>query len=232
MSEIIGNMFFDHFETHSNCLGSLIIFYKLIYFSDLMLETMKKTHFISLFVEFLEKNIIQMLKDYESKERIEVIKDKVFKQAPTIGGKPTIDFQSNLQKLINNLYNINSGATSEGNKASPFEKSSPFKDFETEKGKFDKSFSDANQNFEGKSNFGSQNAHNQQGGILGNSENNSFAIYSKNMKVPMLQIPSNINENQTVISRSARRVDAHKSFSTTSKLKIKEFYLIFNLLNI
>lgn len=38
----------------------------------------------------------------------------------------------------------------------------------------------------------------------------------KTFKIPLLQIPTNITENCPVISRSTRRADPYKSFSTTS----------------
>ena len=47
-----------------------------------------------------------------------------------------------------------------------------------------------------------------------NSEQNSL-IYSKTMKIPILQIPNSVSENFAV-SRSTRRADPHRSFSTNS----------------
>lgn len=49
-----------------------------------------------------------------------------------------------------------------------------------------------------------------------NQEGNPANLQKKNFKIPLLQIPTNITENCPVVSRSTRRADPYKSFSTTS----------------
>lgn len=61
-----------------------------------------------------------------------------------------------------------------------------------------------------------ENIMNSNNNNLNKTNENPVNGSRKNFKIPLLQIPTNITENCPVISRSTRRADPYKSFSTTS----------------
>ena len=170
-----------------------------------------------------------MLKNYENPERFAVLNE-------SLNGGQNSDFQMNMKKL---LLNLNSPSQTPKNLIESFQHlnifspnsgSDPTKQINTTNNNFEMENIISNpvmNNSEreinhlrsplkipshpenlmiSSNNFGSKTL----------NETNPSNFQKKNFKIPLLQIPPNITENCPVVSRSTRRADPYKSFSTTS----------------
>ncbi len=203
------------------------IFYKTLFYSSKLQFHLKKDGQLPYFIDFFEKIVLKMLKNYENPERFAVLNE-------SLNGNQNSDFQMNMRKL---LMNLNSPSQTPKNLIESFQHLNLFSPI---------SGPDPSKTIITHNNLEIDNplsipvinnsereiphlksplkvpVHHENLMITSNNmnknstENNPSNFQKKNLKIPLLQIPVNITENCPVISRSTRRADPYKSFSTTS----------------
>lgn len=221
----ITEYFFDHFDAHPLCLGSLEIFYKATFYSSAIQKFLKTNSHLPYFIEFFEKIVLRMLKNYEKPERLAVLNE-------SLNNVQNSDFQNNMKKL---LLNLNSPTQTPKNLLESYQHLNLFSpnsavidlqrqlntNFDLENGMpiSNPMINNSERDFPNirsplKIPSVTDNIMNLSN--TNNNQNNDNGAPKRNFKIPLLQIPTNITENCPVISRSTRRADPYKSFSTTS----------------
>lgn len=216
----------DHFDTHPLCLGSLEIFYKTVFYSSKLQLHLKKECQLPCFIDFFEKIVLKMLKNFENPERFAVLNE-------SLTGGQNSDFQVNMKKL---LMNLNSPSQTPKNLIESFQNLNLFSpnsgydpikqmnaNMELENLVSNPLINNSERDFQQIRSPVKMPSHPENImstsinlGNKNNNESNPSNLQKKNFKIPLLQIPTNITENYPVVSRSTRRADPYKSFSTTS----------------
>jgi len=210
----VTEFFLEVIEMNIHNVDTIILFYRVIFFSEKVINYVLENNYLGIFIEQYEKIINYILRDFDNSDRSVFINDTL--RSYFHGGS---DFYSNLVKHIqttgappqlempNNIPNIPN--ISHINQEEDFGDKGPFYAPPA--------------NLEQVQNDGL----NAQGGTNNpNSEQSSFYLptgnttnhgsQSKSVKIPILNLPANFNENVNTISRSSRRGDPYKSFSTYS----------------
>ena len=52
--EKLADLFMDHLESHPQCVGSLIIFYKITFFSDIMTKYMRENNYSNILLNYVD----------------------------------------------------------------------------------------------------------------------------------------------------------------------------------
>ena len=205
------------------CLGSLEIFYKIVFYSSSLQAYLKKEGQLPSFIDYFEKIVLKMLKNYENPERFAVLNE-------SLNGGQNSDFQVNMKKL---LLNLNSPSQTPKNLIESFQNLNLFSpnsgyepmrhatanNMEIENMVSNPIINNSERDFQQARSpikIPSQPENLMNNSKINNEPHNPSNFQKKNFKIPLLQIPTNITENCPVVSRSTRRADPYKSFSTTS----------------
>ena len=206
---------------------------------------MKKENYLPYFIELFERTVLSMLKNHENPERYSLLLENYKSsqnQALLQNKNPNIniaitsrnsEFQNNLCRFLSNLNSplqtpktimesfsnltIFSPASSDMHNQELFDNNN-YNNIDSDKElnsmkSPSKVSSLLEVNLENKSPLNLNNLN-----LESNSTKNTNKQIEnkKNLKIPLLHIPTNITENYPVISRSTRRADPYKSLSSHS----------------
>jgi len=209
----VTEFFLEVIEMNIHNVDTIILFYRVIFFSEKVVNYVLENNYLGIFIEQYEKIINHILKDFDNSERSVFINDTL--RSYFHGGS---DFYTNLVKHIqtigtpaqlelpNNIPNIPN--LSHVNQEEDFDNRGTF---------FPPPANLEQVQNDGLPQGGTNNPNSEQSSFYlptGNTTNHGSQ--SKSVKIPILNLPASFNDNVNTISRSTRRGDPYKSFSTNS----------------
>lgn len=198
-------LFLEVIEMNINNVDAIVLLYRAMFFSEKVVNYILENNYLGIFIEQYEKIINQILREFDNTERSTFVSETL--RSYFYGGS---DFYSNLSKHAQAIGNLHPFELNSGNNLNI-----PEEDFDT---------NTPNVNV-------MHTPHDPLAGQAGtnnpNSEQSSFYLpqgaavnygsSTKSVKIPILNLPASFNDgNVNTVSRSTRRADPYKSFSTNS----------------
>ena len=188
-------------ENNTNNVDTIIMLYKIMFFSEKVVNYIQESDYIGIFVDLYEKLVIQTIREYENPDRVQHMNDllKNYFYTPT-------DFQSNLAKHLQSIGAQNLDLNLPGNNDDDGDNLKPTLQLNFEPAPTDP--------YPG--NGGTNNPNSEQSSFYMPTGMTPNHASQKAIRVPILNLPSSYNENAAAVSRSTRRADPYRSFSTYS----------------
>lgn len=210
----VTELFLEVIETNVNNVDTIILFYRIMFFSEKVVNYVLENNYLGIFIEQYEKIINQILHEFESSERSIFINEtlrsyfyggtdfitNLNKHIQAIGASTQIELPSNIPNYPN---------TSQIHQDEDFNSRGPYF---PQAANLEQIQNDALNNPVGTNNPNSE----QSSFYLPTGNTTNHASQSKSVKIPILNLPASFNDNANTISRSTRRADPYKSFSTNS----------------